>query len=384
MDTELKTTSRKTEFQGILIDPGANYLNIIHIDQYRAYCREHDVPAEIREHSGKLISGIGGRQKCFGSATIAVPFPNIGITIDFEFQVTTAPSPTVLCLKDLKKTEFGLYIQNDLLFILGKSEKLELRNGLLYYTWNRNFVLFSEAELFKLHRSFGHPSASALYNVLKRARPGDVSSETRLAIEEMQKRCLTCARHSQKPRKSKLTIGTEDLNFNHTVAVDIMFINRKPILHVVDEATPFSAATWLKNSTSSEVWKGLLRCWTHVYLGPPDFLRIDQGSNFVSREFKGLADTSGITVLEAPIECPNSMSHVERYHRPLRKAYEKLKSELKGESDRDLLQLAVYAVNCTTGPEGLCPSLCVFDAIPRPMQTSMEANQLTRAKAIDL
>ena len=89
MDRELKCTEHFSDFNGILIDPGANYLNIISIGQYRAYCKHHSVPAEVHENDGKYINGIGGRQKCFGSVSIAVPFPNIGVTDNFEFQVTT-------------------------------------------------------------------------------------------------------------------------------------------------------------------------------------------------------------------------------------------------------------------------------------------------------
>ena len=178
-------------------------------------------------------------------------------------------------------------------------------------------ALFTEHDLLKLHRSFGHPTVSALYNILKRSKPDEVSEKTKAAIEELHKKCETCQRHGAKPKRFRLTTGTEDLRFNHIVAADIMFINRKPILHVVDEATHFSAATWLRNSSLKEVWNGLLRCWSHVYAGPPDFLRIDQGSNFISREFKDKADTSGISLIEAPVGSPNSMSHGERYHGPL-------------------------------------------------------------------
>ena len=157
------------------------------------------------------------------------------------------------------------------------------------------------------------------------------------ALEDLEKKCDVCCRHAQKPKRFKLTTGAEDLRFNHVVAADIMFIGGKPLLHVVDEATHFTSACWLRKSTSKEVWKALLRCWSNIYMGPPDFLRVDQGTNFISEEFKELADTSGITLLEAPIECPSSLSHVERYHGPLRKAYEKIDDQAQDESKTCLL-----------------------------------------------
>ncbi|KAF7578397.1 hypothetical protein PtrM4_026370 [Pyrenophora tritici-repentis] len=60
-----------------------------------------------------------------------------------------------------------------------------------------------------------------------------------------------------------------------------------------------------------------------------------------------------------------SIGKVERYHAPLRRAYEILRTELDtGTSDAAVLQIAVKAVNDTAGPDGLVPTLLVFGAYP--------------------
>jgi len=235
----------------------------------------------------------------------------------------------------------------------------------------------------KLHRSFGHPSVSALYRVLKRARPDDVSEKVKDAIKFLKDRCKNCAELEGKPKRFKLTIGAEDSCFNSVIAADIMYIKKRPVLHVVDEGTHFAAAAFVRNVTSKEIWKALMRCWTHVYMGPPDFLKLDQGSSFVSKEFRGLAEAEGIKIMDCPIESPATMSHVERYHGPLRTAYEKLAIDLHGETKDRLLQMAVHCVNNTVGPEGLCPKMCVFGAMPRPARNTPAPDQLKRAEAID-
>lgn len=97
-----------------------------------------------------------------------------------------------------------------------------------------------------------------------------------------------------------------------------------------------------------------------VYLGPPDFHRVDRGSSFVSYEFLSLAQTDGISVLHVPTGSPETMRHAKSYHGPLRSAYLKIKSDLPKMSHRELLQMAVKAVNDTTGPEALCPTQLVF------------------------
>ncbi len=88
-------------------------------------------------------------------------------------------------------------------------------------------------------------------------------------------------------------------------------------------------------------WKALFKCWSLVYLGPPDCLQVDQGSNFVSEEFKASAKAGGIEVPEAPVESPETISHVERYHAALRAAYLKMEATLKTSRPPEILQLAV-------------------------------------------
>lgn len=49
----------------------------------------------------------------------------------------------------------------------------------------------------------------------------------------------------------------------------------------------------------------------------------------------------------------------------------------------EFLQMAVFSVNATIEPEGLCPILLVFGAIPRPARASSTQTQLERAKCIE-
>ncbi|KAI9035080.1 uncharacterized protein KD926_004645 [Aspergillus affinis] len=74
-----------------------------------------------------------------------------------------------------------------------------------------------------------------------------------------------------------------------------------------------------------------------------------------------------IEVKKIPVEAHNSVGKVERYHVPLRRAYEILREELKDEKiDREMiLQMAVKAINDSAGPNGIVPTLLVFGAYPR-------------------
>ncbi len=379
-----------SKFRGIKLDTCANRSSIMSYAQYKAYCEEFQVPFKISWNNKdcKTISGIGGSRDAIGTALIPIPFKDLDLIIDVRFQIMKENIPSLLCMKDMIINNLDISIQKQNISHGDKSQKLFFENYFLIHKWKPSdvsFSLYTESHLKRLHRVFGHPSVQALHNLLKRADPSNLSKDTKHTLMEISKQCEVCMKYASKPRRFKLTIGTEDLQFNHTIAVDVMHLAGKAVLHIVDEATHFSAAQFLRKQSTPEVWKALLRCWTRVYLGPPDFIRVDQGSNLISDEFKGNAQAEGITVLEAPVESPSTMSHVERYHLPLRAAFNKIRASLsRDENDADCLQLAVKAVNDCAGPEGLCPTLLVFGTFPRPARNTPSATQIQRARAKDL
>ena len=377
----------ETRFEGIILDTGANRRSAMSIKQYKAYCREFHVPFDIDYQDNHNLLGIGGQGRAIGTATIPIPFVDLDIVIDVKFRILDTNCPNLLSLRDMKENGLDMSIQKNVITYKHKIQDLSVINDFLMHKWtteDMEYALYTEKELKRLHRVFGHPSVVALQNLLKRANPDEFGPELRQALEEISSACGTCATYASKPRRFKITIGIDDLRFNHVLAVDVMYIRNKPILHVVDEATHYAAATFLRSMSAEDTWKALLRCWIRTYLGPPDHLRVDQGSNFISKHFLASADAEGIKVLEAPIESPSTMSHVERYHKPLRAAYMKIRDSLpKTETDSDCLKLAVKAVNDTVGPEGLCPTLLVYGAIPRPPRRTPADTQIERARALD-
>lgn len=51
----------------------------------------------------------------------------------------------------------------------------------------------------------------------------------------------------------KLTTGEEGSRFNNNFQIPTMFIGGKPVLHLVDEATNFSAAPFLRNISAADI-----------------------------------------------------------------------------------------------------------------------------------
>lgn len=85
-----------------------------------------------------------------------------------------------------------------------------------------------------------------------------------------------------------------------------------------------------------------------------------------------------------PIKAHWLLGKIERYHKPLRKAYKIIKVECKDIISQTSLQTVVKAVNNIIGPNGLIPTLLVFGAIPRiTNDLALLKNQTQRAETVN-
>lgn len=106
-----------------------------------------------------------------------------------------------------------------------------------------------------------------------------------------------------------------------------MLIDNLPVFHMVEEATHFSAASFLRSQSAKDIWKTIQLMWSLTYLGPPDYLSVDQVSAYISKEMRESVEAHGVMILEAPIKSPGTIGVVERYHAPLRAAYGNIRSK---------------------------------------------------------
>jgi len=124
-------------------------------------------------------------------------------------------------------------------------------------------------------------------------------------------------------------------------------------------------------------------CWIDSYLRPPDLITYDAGKNFVSKEFKQYTTVLRISIKAVPVEAHNSIRIVERYHGPIRRAYQIIITEIPGINKEMGLQMAFKAINDSAGPDGLVPTLLVFGAYPQMVEADAPSPTVAqRAAAI--
>lgn len=366
------------DFQGIIPDTGAATVSTAGKPQFLALQRRMPIFLQTAEAGTASIRfGRGDPVVSLGSTLVPTPFG------DIAFHVVPADTPFLLCLADMDR----LGIQFDNIRNVVARGKLAIP---VVRKWGHPWILLhpekllanshlTEVELRRLHRRFGHPTVQRLHLLLRRAgHPIEVE-----AIERLTAICRHCQLHAGRPARFKFTIQ-DDHEFNYEVIVDIMYLDgNKPVLHVVDSATAFNAARFLQNISAKHTWDTLRLCWIDVYQGPPDWIVTDAGTNFHSVEFKQAASSMAISIKEVPIEAHNSVGKVERYHAPLRRAYNIIRAEDPSTAPEIALQMAVKSLNDTAGPNGLVPTLLVFGAYPRITQDSAPSPATSqRAEAI--
>ncbi len=93
-----------------------------------------------------------------------------------------------------------------------------------------------------------HPSADKLYQLLKRARPTNLSPGTMALLQDISKMCVACQTYARAPMHCRIRTPS-DVIFNHELTMDVFYLMVNdatlPCLSVVDVGTGFTSAAFL-------------------------------------------------------------------------------------------------------------------------------------------
>jgi hypothetical protein len=225
--------------------------------------------------------------------------------------------------------------------------------------------LYTEAQLRNIHRKLGHPTVARIMSVLENSsRVENLDSTTRSMLQQIEDACKPCQQVGPKPSRFRFQIRNPDAQFNHAVIRDVMTLEKRPVLHAIDEATRFQAARFLAKISAREVWDSFRMMWADVYCGPPDVLKTDPGRNFTAAEFAAASASHGIVLRVQPVDAHELIGLVERYHHVVREAYRCITLDTPSLSSESRLSMTMRAVNDSSGPDGLIPTLLVSECIP--------------------
>ena len=171
-----------------------------------------------------------------------------------NFYIVKADTSFLLCLADIDRLQ--VYYNNVINTLIGPVTALGSKNITLLIvrrfghpfliqgetlrtyiqeSFNYNPCYLTSTEIHCLYRRFGYLLAEKLYRVLKRSGHNNVN---RKVIDYLTKYCSYCQKYGRSLGRFKFTLY-KDLNFNHLVYIDIIYINSSPVLYIIDEVTRY-------------------------------------------------------------------------------------------------------------------------------------------------
>ena len=229
-------------FQGIMPDTGAAGVSTAGKTQVTALQRIQPSATINTSTAGRYRIRFGDNPECvsIGDVNVSTPFGTL------HFAVMPTNTPFLLCLADMDY--HGIYLNNVENVLVHKNKEYPVirkwgHPWLLLDSHETATYYLTETELRQLHRRFGHPAADRLHKILIKAEHEDVHKDI---IDRINKFCHQCQLYSKAPGRFRFTVR-DDIDFNFRLIVDVMYINQKPVLHAVDEATAFQAARFLPN-----------------------------------------------------------------------------------------------------------------------------------------
>lgn len=116
---------------------------------------------------------------------------------------------------------------------------------------------------------------------------------------------------------------------------------------------------------SETVWPALRICCIKLYFAFSNFIAHDGGKNFMGAAFRANADELYNRTKSIPVESANTVAVVDRYHVPIRLAFNIQRKESFNPGKKIALLMAVKAINDSIGSGVPVSTILVFDALLR-------------------
>lgn len=117
----------------------------------------------------------------------------------------------------------------------------------VYITWADHVSFFTRQELLRMKRKFYHPSSNKCQALICRWRLGHIDRNTREMLNEISRSCNTCQTFFTNSEWFTVSVANEK-SFNREVALELMYIYKKDMLHFVYIESHFQSAKVLKKT----------------------------------------------------------------------------------------------------------------------------------------
>ena len=216
-----------------------------------------------------------------------------------------------------------------------------------------------------LHLRWWHAKAAKMRALLQSAGlPKTVLDQVQGVVDS----CRVC-RLWQSNGRNAVTSNRQSIEFNETIQIDLLFISELIILHMVCEATRWSAATIVPSKKCEDLIPAIIQNWFRIY-GPPTTIVADHEGALCGEEAAIAFERWNVAFKPKPIG-----SHaytVERHNALLRSQFNHIKAQCILDKldipDAEILSEAVFAKNTLLQVNGRSPYQAVIGRTPKVLQ----------------
>jgi len=274
-------------FLGACLDTGAQ-LTVISIKKEEAYIKFTGGTGTIKHVGAKTVYQFGGgKHNTVGCLDIRVPFSEELIII-MVVDVIMRNVPFLLGLETLDR--YKMYVINVTDELVCVKEGINLptirSDGHAYYRreWSPD-ILYTFPELVRIHRHFSYASPERLYAVMRRAKTEGAVPETLQRLQDVAAACDVCQRLAKERGRFRAALPEGEVIFNRVVLIDLMFLRGRAVLHIDDQDTLFSAATFLRDvKSTAAVWDAYMSVWVTTCASYSHHIHFDAGNELHSAE----------------------------------------------------------------------------------------------------
>lgn len=163
------------------------------------------------------MRGIGGSGTILGQALIQIRPKGLRLINDITFSILKDNFSSPLFNRDILVNELDSLLKGHYMHVGRHYQPLYLENFFFvhrYFSDDIPFALYTERDLRRIHRGSRHQSVRSTHKFLQRAGEDLIEKDTRNGLKTLRADFGTCKKIGEAPRRFKLTIGTEGIQFN--------------------------------------------------------------------------------------------------------------------------------------------------------------------------
>ena len=251
---------------------------------------------------------------------VKIPANIGGKKVFIQTDVIDCPLPLLLSQNSMRKADTKIDFSSDKANMFGTEIDLTFTQSGHYFiplieeninvTLIQNISADTDKVAMKLHKQFSHPPSEKLLKLLHDADIHDSQLESK--IKKIEEHCETCLKF-RKAKPKPIVAFPLSKEFNESVAMDLKFCDTKPILHLIDHATRYSAASVVRSKHKETISAKFFEIWI-TYFGSPGQILSDNGGEFANDDFRIMGEKLNTIIRNSAAESPWSNGINERHN----------------------------------------------------------------------